>query len=73
MEIDELTEKVIGCAYEVQNELGAGFREKIYENALKIELEENQIEVRQQPWNRALGRRTHLRVAAPVPATSCAL
>ncbi len=38
MEIDELTEKVIGCAYEVQNELGAGFREKVYANALKIEM-----------------------------------
>jgi len=38
MEIDELTEQVIGCAHEVDNELGAGFREKIYENALKIEM-----------------------------------
>lgn len=34
----ELTEKIIGCAYKVYNQLGAGFLEKIYESALMIEL-----------------------------------
>jgi GxxExxY protein len=34
----ELTEKVIGCAYKVHNTLGSGFLEKVYENALCIEL-----------------------------------
>ena len=48
MEIDDLTEKVIGCAYAGHNELGTGFQEKVYENALKIELEETGIEVQQQ-------------------------
>ncbi len=36
MEKDELTEKIIGCCFKVHNELGAGFLEKIYHNALKL-------------------------------------
>ena len=48
MTIDTLTEKVIGCAYRVHNELGAGFLEKVYENALRIELAEAGMEVKQQ-------------------------
>jgi GxxExxY protein len=38
--IDQITEKVIGCAYRVSNTLGAGFLEKVYHNALVIELKE---------------------------------
>ncbi len=34
----QLTEQVIGCAYEVHNILGGGFLEKVYENALLNEL-----------------------------------
>ena len=34
MELDELTEKIIGCAYEVSNALGSGFPESVYEKAL---------------------------------------
>jgi len=48
MTIDELTEKVIGCAYRVHQQLGAGFLEKVYENALRIELEEAGLRVKQQ-------------------------
>ena len=48
MEINELTKHIIGCAYKVHKELGAGFLEKVYENALKIELEESGIGVVQQ-------------------------
>jgi GxxExxY protein len=33
-----LTEKIIGCAYAVANELGNGFLEKVYENAMFVEL-----------------------------------
>ena len=36
---DELTKAIIGCAYKVHNALGPGFLEKVYENALRIELE----------------------------------
>ena len=48
MQIDELTEKAIGCAYRVHNELGAGFLEKVYENALRLELAEAEITAKQQ-------------------------
>ena len=48
MQIDELTEKVIGCAYRVHKELGDGFLEKVYENALRIELSEAGLTAKQQ-------------------------
>ena len=48
MEINSLTHAVIGCAYKVHNVLGPGFLEKIYENALQIELEKLNIEATQQ-------------------------
>jgi GxxExxY protein len=35
-----LSEQVIGCAQNVSRELGAGFLEAVYENALAFELEE---------------------------------
>jgi GxxExxY protein len=38
---DPLTEKVIACAYKVHSELGPGFNEGIYHNALKLALEED--------------------------------
>ena len=44
----DLTEKIIGCAYKVYNELGAGFIEKIYENALMIELKNVALTAQQQ-------------------------
>jgi GxxExxY protein len=33
-DVNLITQQVIGCAYEVSNALGAGFVEKVYENAL---------------------------------------
>jgi GxxExxY protein len=45
---DDLTQKIIGCAYTVHNKLGPGFLEKVYENALRIELERSAIKVKQQ-------------------------
>jgi len=36
----DLTETIIGCFYNVYNKLGFGFLEKVYENALLIELRE---------------------------------
>lgn len=48
MQHEELTKQIIACAYKVHNTLGAGFLEKVYENALKIELQNNGFEVYQQ-------------------------
>jgi GxxExxY protein len=45
---DDLTRLIIGCAYKVHNILGPGFLEKIYENALRIELEKLGLTVKQQ-------------------------
>ena len=35
---EEITDRIIGGFYKVYNELGYGFLEKVYENALRIEL-----------------------------------
>ena len=43
-----LTEAVIGAAFAVSNTLGCGFLEKVYENALAIELRSRGYEVQQQ-------------------------
>jgi GxxExxY protein len=45
---DGITEKIIGCAYKVGNELGRGFLEKVYENALVHELRKAGLRVEQQ-------------------------
>jgi len=45
---DDLTHTIIGCAYKVHNTLGPGFLEKVYENALRIELEKAGFRVKQQ-------------------------
>jgi len=44
----EITEKVIRAFYKVYNTLGYGFLEKVYENALFIELTENGLTVERQ-------------------------
>ena len=45
---EELTSKVIGCAMDVHRELGPGYLEKVYENALMIALREIGLAVGQQ-------------------------
>jgi GxxExxY protein len=35
----EITEQIIGAAFEVYKHLGYGFLEKVYQNAMKVELE----------------------------------
>ena len=36
--LNQVNERVIGCACAVANELGVGFLEKVYENAMFVEL-----------------------------------
>jgi len=48
MEINKITKITIGCAYKVINTLGAGFLEKVYENALAHELNKAGLIVSQQ-------------------------
>ncbi len=40
---DSLTQAIIGCCYEVHTQLGPGFIEKIYVNALKIKLHQAEL------------------------------
>lgn len=48
MRDSDLTFKIIGCAHKVHNALGAGYLEKVYENALRIELHKAGLAVEQQ-------------------------
>jgi GxxExxY protein len=48
LEDEKLTYKIRGCVYEVYRELGTGFLEKIYENALIIELKKQGLSVERQ-------------------------
>jgi GxxExxY protein len=48
LEHEDLTDKIIGCAIEVHKKLGPGFLESIYENALIIELQRQNLRIEQQ-------------------------
>ena len=47
-QFEELSKKIIGAAIEVHRELGPGFLENIYEEALKIEFSEHNIDYESQ-------------------------
>jgi GxxExxY protein len=61
LEINDLTYKINGAIYEVNRVLGSGFLEKVYENALLVELRlnglcaENQIPIKVQYKNENVG------------------
>ena len=44
----EITEKIIGCAFEVHNTLGKGLNEKTYENALLLKFRKLGLAAEQQ-------------------------
>ncbi|MBX7152018.1 GxxExxY protein [bacterium] len=48
MEINKITEKIIGCGINVHKTLGPGLLESIYESALCIELEESRLTFERQ-------------------------
>ncbi len=45
---ETLTEKILGGAFKIHNALGYGFLEKVYENALAVELIQTGVPVEQQ-------------------------
>ncbi len=45
---EELTGRILECAFNVQNALGCGFLEKVYENALALALRQIGLDVTQQ-------------------------
>jgi len=47
-ERNAITERICGCAFTVANTLGRGFLEKVYENALALELRAAGLAVEQQ-------------------------
>ncbi len=48
MEYKELTEKIIGCAYNVYNKMGFGFLESVYEKCMLIELRKEGLNAESQ-------------------------
>jgi GxxExxY protein len=45
---EEITNKILSAFFEVSNELGAGFLESVYQNALMITLQEKELTVKQE-------------------------
>jgi len=48
LKFEEITRAVIGCAFEVVNELGVGFLESVYEKALLLALRQKGVVVTAQ-------------------------
>ncbi len=48
MEHKDLTEKIVGCAYNVYNKMGFGFLESVYEKCMLIELHKAGLDVESQ-------------------------
>ena len=48
MEHEELTHKIIGCAYRVFNQLGFGFLESVYQKSMVIELSKDSLKVEEE-------------------------
>ena len=46
--LNQLSERVIGCAYKVGSALGRGFIESVYENAVAHEFSSQSLRYRQQ-------------------------
>ena len=47
-DLNQISERIIGCAFKVSNALGDGYLEKVYENALAHELRKAGLSVLQQ-------------------------
>jgi len=47
-QLNKMSERIINAAYKVSNALGAGFLEKVYENALVHQLKKDGMNIEQQ-------------------------
>jgi GxxExxY protein len=56
----EETHAIIGCAFEVLNELGHGLNEKLYENSLVVEFKRRSIAFDQQRRFKVLYKGEHV-------------
>jgi GxxExxY protein len=48
VENEKITEKIIGCAFNVYNHMGAGYLESVYEHCLLIELKKAGLNAKSQ-------------------------
>ena len=48
LKYEQITKSVIGCAFEVINELGAGFLKSVYEDALLLALRQKDLSAKSQ-------------------------
>lgn len=48
MEHEELTHKIIGCAYTVYKKLGFGFLESVYRKAMVIEIKRGSLKIEEE-------------------------
>jgi GxxExxY protein len=48
MKHEDITHKIIGCAYKVFNELGFGFLESVYKKAMTIELDKKGLNAEEE-------------------------
>jgi len=48
MKHEEITHRIIGCAYKVYNQLGFGFLESVYKKAMIIELQKQNFQIEEE-------------------------
>jgi GxxExxY protein len=48
LDYSDVTEKIIGCAYQVYNKMGFGFLESVYEKCMIIELMNKGLQAKEQ-------------------------
>jgi GxxExxY protein len=51
---DLLTERIIGCCFRVHSELGPGFNERIYHNALELALKKDELVYQKEKFYKVL-------------------
>jgi len=60
MEYSEITEFILKCCYSVANELGIGFLENIYKNALVVALKDRPLKIETEKAFDVIFRKTRV-------------